>query len=255
MVETYLRTKDLADAIGMSVQQVRNDEANGLMPPVERSPSGYRRYTQQHLQSLLTARRMLPAYEFIRTQQIMQATHTGRLSDALAVIDERHAELDYARTQLDQTLETLGVIASQLPPSPHARGARRVRVGTAAREVGVRISALRFWEQMGLLHPVREAESNYRIYDDRQLRRLRIITLLRQTNYDFEAIRTTLDELEAGQPDRAMAAVEQRRHAVAQTSWRCIDALAAFHRYVETYIGAPTNDQRPTTDEEPTTDE
>ncbi|HZG69309.1 MAG TPA: hypothetical protein VEZ12_21425, partial [Herpetosiphonaceae bacterium] len=67
---------------------------------------------------------------------------------------------------------------------------------------------------------------------ERQLRRLRIVALLRQANYDFAAIRTTLDELEAGQPQRAVAAVERRRSELAGMSWRCLEAVAAFHAYV-----------------------
>lgn len=41
-----LRTHDLALAGHISVQQVRNYEAKGLIPQAQRSPSGYRLYTQ-----------------------------------------------------------------------------------------------------------------------------------------------------------------------------------------------------------------
>jgi DNA-binding transcriptional MerR regulator len=101
--------------------------------------------------------------------------------------------------------------------------------------VGVRVSALRFWEQEGLLHPVRDKSSRYRLYDEQQMRRLRVVALLREAGYDFTAIRTTLDELAAGQPERAIAAVEKRRAELAQTSWACLAALAAFQQYVTEY--------------------
>ena len=111
-VGTYLRTKDLARAVGISVQQVRNYEAEGFIPAIERSPSGYRRYTRQHLVALQTAMQMIGGYGRQRTQQIMQAVHQGWLSDALALIDERHAELAGTRAQLDQTLAALSVLAA-----------------------------------------------------------------------------------------------------------------------------------------------
>jgi DNA-binding transcriptional MerR regulator len=88
----YLRTRDLALAGGISVQQVRNYEASGLIPKTQRSPSGYRLYTQQHLAALKTVRSMIPGYGWQRTSAIMQALHRGDLSAALAIIDERHAE-------------------------------------------------------------------------------------------------------------------------------------------------------------------
>src|SRR5690349_10373936 len=235
MASKHLRTKDLAEAAGVSLQQVRNYEAGGLIPAVERSPSGYRRYTRQHLMALQAAKQVIGGYGWPTAQQIMQALHQGRLADALALIDERHAEIAALRRQLEQTLAALRVLAAQLPPaSPHH--SERIRVGVAARLVGVRVSAVRFWEQLGLLHPLREHGSNYRLYDERQLRRLRIVALLRQAHNDFAAIRTTLDELEAGRPQRAVAAVEQRRSELAGMSWRCLEAMAALYAYIREFL-------------------
>jgi DNA-binding transcriptional MerR regulator len=231
-VDVYLRTKNLAEAVGISVQQVRNYEANGFIPAAKRSPSGYRRYTPRHLAALKTARLLIAGYGGPVAQQIMRAVHAGRLADALALIDERHAELAGTREQLAHTAAALSVLAALLPSETHPRFSERVRVGAAARLAGVRVSALRFWEQEGLLHPMRERSSKYRLYDERQLRRLRIVALLRQANYDFAAIRATLDELEAGQPQRAVAAVEQRRGELARTSWRRLEAIAALHAYI-----------------------
>jgi DNA-binding transcriptional MerR regulator len=226
----YLRTKDLAEAAEISLQQVRNYEADGLIPTVERSPSGYRRYTRQHLVALQTAKQLIGGYGWPVARQVMQSVHQGRLADALAHIDERHAEIAVRRQQLEQILSALSVLAAQLPStSPHH--SEQLRVGAAARLVGVRVSAVRFWEQLGLLHPLRERDSNYRLYDERQIRRLRIVALLRQASNDFAAIRTTLDELEAGRPQRVVAAVEQRRTEMARMSWRCIKAMAALHAY------------------------
>jgi DNA-binding transcriptional MerR regulator len=234
-VGAYLRTKDLAQAVQISVQQVRNYEASGFIPAVERSPSGYRRYTRQHLVALKTARSLIGGYGWLLAQQMMQAVHEGKLSHALALVDERHAELARTRGQLEQTLAALSVLA-HLPSETHAHAAERIRVGAAARLVGVRVSALRFWEQQGLLQPARESSSKYRLYDEQQLRRLRIVALLRQANYDFAAIRTTLDELEAGQPQRAVAAVERRRSELAGMSWRCLEAMAAFYAYISEFL-------------------
>jgi DNA-binding transcriptional MerR regulator len=236
-VGTYLRTKDLAQVAHISVQQVRNYEARGFIPAVERSPSGYRRYTRQHLEALKTARNLIGGYGWSLAQQIMQAVHEDRRAHALALIDERHAELARTRRQLDQTLAALSVLAAQLPAEARAHVSERLRVGAAARLVGVRVSALRFWEQQGLLQPIREKGNTYRLYDDRQLRRLRIVALLRQANYDFAAIRTTLDELEAGRPQRAVAAVEQRRSELATMSWRCLEAMAALYAYISEFLG------------------
>src|SRR2546423_2739152 len=89
------------------IEQVRNYEASGLIPQAQRSPSGYRLYTQQHLAALKAVQSMVRGYGWPRTRAIMQALHQGDLSAALATIDERHAELAGKRLQVEQTLSAL----------------------------------------------------------------------------------------------------------------------------------------------------
>jgi DNA-binding transcriptional MerR regulator len=235
MPRSYLRTIDLAQAGGISVQQVRNYEALGLLPPAERSKSGYRLYTQSHLAALKTTRSMVRGYGWQRTPEIMQALHRGELITALAAIDTRHAELASKRLQVEQTLIALHALAAQSAPQPGTRHLQRFRVGEAAKQVGVRVSALHFWEQQGLLHPLRDQSSGYRLYDEQQMRRLRTVVLLRDAGYDFNVILLVLDELVAGQPEKAIVAVEKRRDELTRTSWACIEALALFQRYVNEF--------------------
>ena len=233
----YLRTHDLALAGHISVQQVRNYEANGLIPQAQRSPSGYRLYTQQHLAALKAVKSMVRGYGWPRTSAIMQALHRGDLSAALATIDERHAELALKRLQVEQTLFALRTLAAQSDSLQSSHHSQRVRVGEAAKQVGVHVSALHFWEQQGLLHPVREQHSRYRLYDEHQMRRLRVVVLLREAGYDFKVILSVLDELAAGRPEQAIVAVEKRREELTRTSWVCIDALASLQRYVREFCG------------------
>ncbi len=54
------RTIDVARQAGYSVQQVRNLERDGVLPPAERSSSGYRSYTPAHAQAA-AAYRLLAA--------------------------------------------------------------------------------------------------------------------------------------------------------------------------------------------------
>lgn len=230
-----LRTIDLARTAGMSVQQVRNYEAFGLLPPVARSKSGYRLYTQQHLAALKTTRCLVAGYGWQRVPKMMQALHQGDLATALAVIDARHAELARKRQDCEQTLSVLHSLAEQLSPEQSFHPPQRLRVGEAARQVGVRVSALHFWEQQGLLHPVRDQSSRYRLYDEQQMRCLRVVVLLREAGYDFKVIHSALNELTAGRPEKAIEAVEKRREELMHTSWICIEALTCFQHYVREF--------------------
>src|SRR5438093_1198090 len=89
--------------------------------------------------------------------------------------------------------------------------------------------------QGGLLHPVREQHSRYRLYDEHQMRRLRVVVLLRDAGYPFNVIQLALDELVAGRPEKAILAVEKRREELTRTSWSCIEALTLFQHYVREF--------------------
>src|SRR5437667_829342 len=121
----YLRTRDLALAGHISVQQVRNYEASGLIPQAQRSPSGYRLYTQQHLAALQTVKSMARGYGWQPTSVIMQALHRGDLSTALATIDTRHAELASKRLQVEQTLAALHALDAQSSPNTRSSHPQR----------------------------------------------------------------------------------------------------------------------------------
>ncbi|HEX2185272.1 MAG TPA: MerR family transcriptional regulator, partial [Chloroflexota bacterium] len=187
---------------------------------------------------------------------IMHLVHRGQLPDALAIVDECHTRLHRRRREVSETLEALRLIAAgpgaqgasgsgvgtaRHAPSTVRRGreAPLLRIGDAARRVGVRVSALRFWEEQGLLRPQRDKSSGYRLYDDRELLRLQVVTILRKAGYDFPAIRAVLDELAEGRPSTALSAIERRREELTVASERCSRATAAFWSYVAEVFGKP----------------
>lgn len=228
-----MRTIDLARAVGLSAQQVRNYEAWGFLPPVERSESGYRLYTERHLEALRTARTMIFAgYGWHTALGAMRAVHSENLDAALALVDERHAEIHRERREIDAAVDALKILLENAPdPGGRPRHRGVLRVGEAARAVGVRPSALRFWEQQELLQPGRDESSGYRLYDQRQMRQLKVVALLRGADYDFDAIRSVLKELAKGRPEAAMRAVEKRRNEISASSRACAKATAALWNY------------------------
>ncbi len=232
-MSSHLRTVDLARAVGLSVQQVRNYEAWGFLPPAQRSANGYRLYTPRHLEALRTGRTLIQGYGWQQALGVMRALHEPDLDTALALVDARHADLDRARQRLEQTLAALTQLGSPAPTYTRLRGPRGLRVGEAARRVGVRVSAVRYWEQRGLLRPVRDDASHYRLYDEQHLRRLQVIVLLRQAGYDVDAISPVLDDLASNRVERALEAVELRRVEITRASRACAEATATLWKYAK----------------------
>jgi DNA-binding transcriptional MerR regulator len=240
-----LRPVDLGRAIGLSAEMARRYERWGYLPAAERSATGRRLYGPRHLHAILAAREMRAGYGWKAALRILQLLHRGDLPTALANVDECHAALHRRRLEVEETLralQTLTAAGALERPALRTRAAARdapLRIGDAARRAGVRVSAVRFWEEQGLLQPQRDTWSGYRVYDDRQLLRLQVVAVLRRAGYRFDAIRAVLDELAAGRPASALSAVERRRQELAAASERCSRATAAFWSYAAEVFGRP----------------
>jgi hypothetical protein len=55
----FLRTSDVAKAAGVHPNAVRLDEQWGFLPPIPRSPAGYRLFTADHVDQMCLARTAL----------------------------------------------------------------------------------------------------------------------------------------------------------------------------------------------------
>jgi DNA-binding transcriptional MerR regulator len=67
-----------------------------------------------------------------------------------------------------------------------------VPIGTAAKKSGVKVPTIRFYEQIGLLPAPDRTESNRRLYDEGDLRRLAFIRHARELGFEVDAIRKLL---------------------------------------------------------------
>jgi len=231
----YLRPADLARATGLSTQSVRTYETLGFLPPVARSSTGHRQYDQRHLRAIEAARVMQVGYGWMPALQIMRRLHQGDIILALELVDARHAELHAGRREIEEILAALRLALEQDDGRGHGSGVKRedpVRVAAAAHSIGVPTSSLRFWEQAGLIHPKRDTQNRYRLYDRTQVRNLRVISTLRQANYSLERIATVLTELGQGRPESTLAAIRHHRAELIERSRCCAAATAAFWDYL-----------------------
>jgi DNA-binding transcriptional MerR regulator len=223
----------LAQAAGISVQQVRNYVALGILPPVERTASGYRIFTGEHAEALLVARRLAEGHGWARTRTIMRAVHDRDLPTALAALDQGHAELDRERADIARVLAAFGtVVGGQAADGPLPR--RGARIGEAARAAGVRPSLLRLWERRGLLRPGRDPATGYRVYDEPEVRTARVVALLRRGGYPFPIVQAAVNELRAtGSPERVRAELARREQQLRRRSLQRLRASAALYAYLE----------------------
>jgi MerR family transcriptional regulator, redox-sensitive transcriptional activator SoxR len=93
----------------------------------------------------------------------------------------------------------------------------RVSIGEAARRIGIRPSAIRYYESLGLLQAP-ERQSGWRCFDQTSLDRLRVIHTARELGFTLEEIRQLLDGFSAETPP------PERWRALARAKLPAIDA-------------------------------
>ncbi len=149
-----LRPVDLAREHGISPQAVRNYEQDGLIPPAERTASGYRVYTEVHMAALRAFLALIPAHGYAIAREVMRALDTGLLDAALTAIDRGHAQLLRDRETLDSVAQAVAHVTAAPDTEATTQGRRTAfSIGTLARRLGVTAATLRNWEDAGILVP------------------------------------------------------------------------------------------------------
>jgi DNA-binding transcriptional MerR regulator len=221
------RPVDLARRHGLSTQAVRNYEDAGLLPPSARSAAGHRRYTERHALALDAFVALVPGHGHPTARAIMAAVHTGRLDDALDLVDRSHAELVAARwilVAVETALRGITVREWDDTPTP---------IGAVAHQLGIRAATLRRWEQEGLLRPDRDRQG-HRVYRARHLRDAHIVGQLRRAGQPIPAIRLLLDDLrDTRDPAEVGRALTDRRTALHGRARAMLAGAAALHRYLD----------------------
>lgn len=230
-----LRTVDLARLAGVSTQQIRNYEEAGVLPPVPRTASGYRVFHDAHRHALLTHRALATGYGPVTAAQIMRTVHAGDVPGALALVDAAHAALHEERESLRAAAEALEALARERTAGNGTarRPSAPLRIGEVAGLLGVRASALRVWEEAGLLTPGRERATGYRRYGPADVRDARVVHTLRRSHYLFRQIRPVLDELRRTRGSEALRdVIAARSAALTARTTAMLGGAGRLHAYL-----------------------
>ncbi|GAA3452148.1 TioE family transcriptional regulator [Dactylosporangium matsuzakiense] len=173
------RPVDLAREHGISAQSVRNYERDGVLPPAERSASGYRRYTPVHAAALRAFLALVPAHGHAVAGEVLRLVGAGDVDGALRMVDASHAQLLRDRETLDGVAAAVEVLAAPLPPPV----AGPLPIGALAHRLGVRPATLRKWERAGILAPERDRATRQRVYGPADVRDAELAHLLRRGGY------------------------------------------------------------------------
>ena len=197
----YFRTSELARLVGIHHNTVRLYADWGLIPPVERSPNGYRLFTQRHLDCLRLARTVYSApypgrgFRAVGNEIIKQAV----ADDWQGALEKAHEHLALVKAELGQADTAANILEhwaqNMADDSPDETP---LAIGEVSKLLGISIDVIRNAERNGLITVPRNSYNNYRLFRKKETERLRIIRMLTKAGYSHMAILRMFLELDAG---------------------------------------------------------
>ena len=209
----YLSTSDLARAVGVHPNTVRRYVDRGFLPPVRRSPAGYRRFTEFHLDCLRVTQQVFsktfPSKDIFQSGlRIIRTTASGDLGGALECAYNHLALVQSERAQAEVAADLLERWAFGTPADATVQ---LLTIGQVARLLGVSIDILRNWDRNGLIDVPRDPDNRYRRYGAPEISRLRVIRMLSRSGYSLSAILRMLIQLDRGQTTDLRRALDTPR--------------------------------------------
>ncbi|MER7110813.1 MerR family transcriptional regulator [Streptomyces sp. NPDC000229] len=190
-----LRTTDVAVESGYSVQQVRDLERLGVIPPAARSSNGYRSYTPLHVHALRAYRGLAGAVGPVTARQMLAELRTGTIAEAASAINTVHVRLAREREEVLHAQQALRAIQAEANTPEFEQDSDAMTITELAGALNVRPSALRFWEQEGLVTPERVTSLRARRYGLSAVRAANIVAALRGAGYGIPAVRGIMGSL------------------------------------------------------------
>lgn len=223
-----LRTSELARATGYSAQQVRDLERLGVIPPAIRTGNGYRGFGPVHVLALRAYRRLADAVGPVVARRVLSRARALPLADAVALISSLHVGLAREREDALAALQALRTIQAN---ADDPLDDTAMTITGLADALGVRPSALRFWEAEDLVAPERIGSLAARRYPPAAIREARIVAALRQAGYRIPAIRGTIHAIRRLENlDDPINILQERLATIAQ---RTLALLTAGSEVVE----------------------
>lgn len=198
-METYT-PKQIAKALNVSTTTLRRYEEQDLIPVVPRTNSNHRIYKPIHFQAFTTIRALLKGYDIPVVYEVMRMIKSSQFEEALWMVNEQQYQIQVEKQRVEEILPMIQ--KAEFIQYKNVELNECMSIGEAAKIAGVNISAIRHWENEGLVHSKRNKENGYRMFSIPELRKILIISSLRKTVYYIENIKKLLNDLDTHNYDK-----------------------------------------------------
>jgi DNA-binding transcriptional MerR regulator len=209
MPSRFLRTHQIAKALGVHANTVRLYEEWGYLPPIPRGENRYRQYTQAHLEQARLAHLALHWPYLVSDKALLvdlvKSAASGDFGSAMELAYQYLAHIRVERTYAEAAVEYLERWAAGYSLESSRQ---KMRIRQAAHYLNVSVDMLRNWERSGLIDVPRDPANGYRLYGTAEFGRLRVIRALVKSGYSLMAILRMLRQYDAGKTENLRAALD-----------------------------------------------
>lgn len=189
------KTSEIATIMGVHPNTVRLYEKLELIPIAKRLPNGYRVFTDFHLEQFKLARLALQI-EILQNGlrkkiiQVIKASAKRDFDTALSLTKEYLIQIKEEQKNAEEAI----IIVKQILSGEFYQNNIQLKRNEVSKYLNISMDSLRNWEMNGLI-TVKRKQNGYRIYNNDDINRLKIIRCLRCANYSLEAILRLLNQL------------------------------------------------------------
>ncbi len=225
------RPIDIARKLHISTTTLRNYEALGLIPPVSRSTSGYRVFTDEHIAYFICIREMLAGFRLARISKILKEVMARKIDSALWMVNKAQADLQQERIISEKIVQNLLHKNSSLIATDHEFRT----INDVSRETGIPATTIRYWDRVGLITIERHAENNYRMFTAKHVRQILTIYALKLSGYpdgllySVERAKQELKEFDYSDRNRIIAMTDAMQQQLDQANRLQVKGIAALY--------------------------
>ncbi|WP_066231568.1 MerR family DNA-binding transcriptional regulator [Metabacillus fastidiosus] len=186
-----IRPIDIAKKLNISTSSLRSYEERGIVPKPERSSTGYRIYTEEHVAYFECIVAMSSGFGMDITSAVLKKLQRKELDAALWIINNAQVANYEDKIIIER-------VNKHLENMTHEHS---MTTGELSLQTNIPPSTLRYWEKEGFITSKREELNNYRLFDTFQLIKVLLMKITQNAVYSYEVIQIKKEIKELNQHD------------------------------------------------------
>lgn len=231
------RPIDIARKLNISTSTLRQYEEMEIIPPVKRTDSGYRVFTQVHLDYFTCIRKMKKGYSLVFIGDLLKEYMKGNKDRSLWMITKSQADLYDEKFRLERV--SINLIENLNDKSNIVKEGKNklMTINEISKITDVNVTTIRYWENIELIASVRGENNNYRLFNEDQIKVILIIHALKYSLklkhnfYNMEMLKKELENFIYNESN-VKSLIENMNLYLDKVNLEMIKAISAFYELI-----------------------